>query len=62
MIPCSSILTGEYGIKDCAVGVPARIGKEGVLEVLEWDLTGEELELLKRSAAAVKTAMDGSKF
>jgi len=62
MIPCSSILTGEYGIKDCAVGVPARIGKEGVLEVLEWDLTGEEFELLKRSAAAVKTAMDGSKF
>jgi len=56
VIPCSCILEGEYGITGCAIGVPARIGKAGVEEILEWDLPAGELEALRISAAAVKNS------
>ena len=53
-IPCSCVLDGEYGIKDCAVGVPAKIGKLGVEEVIRWDLEKSEFEALGDSANLVK--------
>jgi malate dehydrogenase len=37
-ISCSCILNGEYGFSRCSLGVPALIGKEGVLSIEEWDL------------------------
>jgi malate dehydrogenase len=37
-ISCSCILEGEYGFSRCSLGVPARIGREGVLSIEEWDL------------------------
>jgi malate dehydrogenase len=37
-ISCSCILDGEYGISHCSLGVPAVIGREGVLSIEEWDL------------------------
>ena len=55
IIPCSCILEGEYGIRDCAIGVPARVGKDGILEILEWELPEEELSALRKSAEAVKS-------
>ncbi|OGW75186.1 MAG: hypothetical protein A2Z72_03880 [Omnitrophica bacterium RBG_13_46_9] len=54
IIPCSCVLDGEYGLADCAIGVPAKIGKEGIEEIVEWELTPEETEALKNSARQMK--------
>jgi len=37
-VPCSAILEGEYGLSGCSLGVPARIGRAGILEIEKWDL------------------------
>ena len=55
-IPCSCILEGEYGLDDCAIGVPAKIGKEGILEIIQWELPQDELNALKDSANRGKIA------
>ncbi|MBN1353128.1 MAG: malate dehydrogenase [Candidatus Omnitrophica bacterium] len=54
VIPSSCVLEGEYGISDCALGVPAQIGAGGILRILEWELPKDELDSLKNSAKAVK--------
>jgi malate dehydrogenase len=38
LIPCSCILSGEYGFDACSIGVPAVAGREGILEIQEWGL------------------------
>jgi malate dehydrogenase len=53
-IPTSVVLQGEYGISDVALGVPAILGRNGVEKVVEYDLTDEELESLKKSASILK--------
>jgi len=55
-IPCSCILNGEYGLDDCAIGVPAKIGKEGIREIIQWELPQNELNALKDSANRGKIA------
>jgi len=35
---CSAVLDGEYGLHNCSLGVPVRIGKTGILEIAEWNL------------------------
>lgn len=47
-------LNGQYGITDICLGVPAKLGKSGVEEIIEIDLMPGELKLLKTSAEAVK--------
>lgn len=47
-------LTGQYGIQDVCLGVPARLGKNGVEEIVELELTSEEMVILKKAAQAVK--------
>ncbi|MBL7156859.1 MAG: malate dehydrogenase [Candidatus Omnitrophica bacterium] len=56
-IPCSCILEGEYGMRDCAIGVPAKLGKSGVEKILEWKLPPDELGALRKSAKLVKDAL-----
>lgn len=53
-IPSSVFAQGEYGLKDLYIGLPARLGKSGVEEIVEIELTEEEKEALKRSAEAIK--------
>ncbi|MCX8031856.1 MAG: malate dehydrogenase [Thermoleophilia bacterium] len=48
--PCSVVLDGEYGLSNLSIGVPARLGRRGVTEVLEWDLAPDEKERFARSA------------
>jgi malate dehydrogenase len=48
--PCSTLLNGEYGISDVCVGVPVKLGREGIREVIELPLANDELEALNRSA------------
>ena len=38
LVICSSVLEGEYGISGCSLGVPVRIGKDGIGTIEEWHL------------------------
>jgi malate dehydrogenase len=58
ILPCSTFLQGEYGIKDLFVGVPVKLGAKGIEQIIEVKLTPEEDALLKKSAAAVKELTD----
>lgn len=53
MLPCSAYLEGEYGVTGAYVGVPAKLGSNGVEQVIELKLTEEESAALRRSADAV---------
>jgi malate dehydrogenase len=56
--PCSTVLHGEYGVEDVSIGVPCRIGANGVEEVVEWELTEAERDLFEQGAAHVKAMTD----
>jgi len=57
IIPVSAMLTGEYGLHDVYLGVPAVLSSEGVKELVEYHLTADELARLKKSAAALEDYM-----
>lgn len=54
VLPCAVHLDGEYGIRDAVVGVPVKLGKGGVEEIVELELTDEEKAALANSAGAVR--------
>lgn len=54
ILPVSAYLNGEYGIKDVYCGVPARLSRQGVAEVVEIELTEQEKKSLKKSSDDVK--------
>ncbi len=54
ILPCAAYLEGEYGISGLFVGVPVKLGNEGVEQIIEVDLTDEEMSKLKKSASAVE--------
>ena len=54
ILPCATLLAGEYGIRDLFVGVPVKLGARGVEQVIEIRLTPDEQSALSRSAAAVR--------
>jgi len=58
VLPCHVILHGEYGINGLFVGVPVKLGKNGVEEIVQFDLTEEESAALKKSADHVKEVCD----
>ena len=58
IFPCSSFLDGEYGLSDLCIGVPVVLGRNGIEEIVEVDLTEKELLSLKESADAVKKTND----
>ncbi len=58
IFPVCMKLEGEYGIKDCYLGVPVVLGKSGIEKVIELDLNKDEKALLESSRKAVKEVMD----
>lgn len=58
VFPCCVKLEGEYGLNDLFVGVPVKLGKNGVEEIIEVNLNDAEKELLNNSADAVKSVME----
>ena len=58
VMPVCAWTTGEYGVSDVYLGVPARLGANGVEEVVELDLTADELAGLREAAASVKEKVD----
>jgi malate dehydrogenase len=58
VFPVCVKLEGEYGIKDCYLGVPVILGKNGIEKIIELDLTKDEKTLLESSRNAVREVMD----
>lgn len=58
VLTISTLLEGEYGIHDVCLGIPCVVGKEGVLQVVEAGLTPDEQELMQKSAATLKNALN----
>ena len=56
--PCCVRLKGQYKLKDIFVGSPVKLSKKGVGEILKLRLKTAELDLLHKSAGAVKEIMD----
>ncbi|MGA3084502.1 MAG: malate dehydrogenase [Thermodesulfobacteriota bacterium] len=61
ILPCAVYLTGEYGIKNLFIGVPVKLGKAGVEEIIQIKLTPEEDAVLKKSAEAVEGLVEAMK-
>jgi malate dehydrogenase len=58
ILPCAVYLEGEYGINGLFVGVPVKLGANGVEEIIQINLTTEERAALHKSAAAVQELVD----
>ena len=54
VLPCTAYLEGEYGIDGLYMGVPVKLGRGGVEEIVELDLSDGEQRLLRESADAVR--------
>ncbi|MFH1581732.1 MAG: malate dehydrogenase [Pseudomonadota bacterium] len=53
ILPCAAYLDGEYGIKDLFIGVPVKLGANGIEEIIQIKLTDDENTALQKSADAV---------
>ena len=58
ILPCAVLLNGEYGLNDLFVGVPARLGRGGMEQVIELELSAEEKAALQKSAEAVRELVE----
>ena len=58
VLPCTAYLEGEYGIHGLYAGVPVKLGANGVEEVIELELSADEMAALQSSAAAVKELVE----
>ncbi len=58
IFPCCAYLEGEYGLDDMFLGVPVKLGANGIEKVLELQLNDDEKALLKNSADHVTAVMD----
>lgn len=54
VLPCAALCEGEYGLSGTYMGVPVRLGKHGVEEILEYPLTPEEQAAFDLSAQGVR--------
>lgn len=57
IISCSTLLQGEYGIKDIYIGMPVLLNKEGINKIIELKLNQEEMNKLNTSVIQVKNTL-----
>ena len=62
ILPCTVLCNGEYGFDDIFIGLPVKLGKRGLEQIIEIKLNKEESEALKKSADAVKKLCQGILF
>jgi malate dehydrogenase len=62
ILPCAAYLDGQYGVRGLYVGVPVKLGRGGVEQVIEITLTPEEQAAFNKSAAAVRELVDKLKL
>ena len=58
ILPCSAYLKGEYGVHGLFVGVPVKLGRRGIEQIVEVSLTPEEQAAFDKSAAAVRELVE----
>ena len=58
VLPCAAYLDGEYGVKGLFVGVPVKLGANGIEKIYQIKLQPEEQQMLDKSAASVKELID----
>lgn len=58
IFPCCAWLQGEYGLKDIYLGVPVKLGKKGIEQIIELKLNSEESAMLNASAKSVREVMN----
>lgn len=61
ILPCAAYLEGEYDINDLFIGVPVKLGRNGVEEIIEIRLTDKEKKAMRHSANAVQQLVDDLK-
>jgi malate dehydrogenase len=59
LLPVSAYLNGQYGLNDVYIGVPVRLGKDGVEEIVELAITDEQRAALHKSTEEVRSGIDG---
>ena len=57
ILPCSALMQGEYGLNNTFVGVPVKLGKKGIEEIIQIKLNADEQAALKKSADDVSQSM-----
>jgi L-lactate dehydrogenase len=57
VLTVSTLLDGEYGIRDVCLGIPCVVGQRGVMKIVEAALSTEEEKALQRSAATLREAL-----
>ena len=58
VFPCCALLTGQYGINDLCLGVPVKLGSNGIEQIIELNLNSDEMNLLNSSAEAVREVVN----
>ena len=58
VLPCAALLDGEYGTRGLFVGVPVKLGRRGIEEIVQVELSAQEQDEFDRSAAAVRELVD----
>lgn len=57
IFPCSAWLTGQFGVDELYIGVPVKLGKDGISEIIEIELNDDEQKLMDDSATSVRGAV-----
>ena len=57
IFPVCTLLNGEYGLKDIYLGVPVKLGANGIEEIIELKLDKDEMRMLNESAESVRNTM-----
>lgn len=61
-IPCSAILDGEYGLNNVSAGVPVKLGKNGIEEIVQLKLTDEQTLLFEKSSDKIKSLIESINY
>jgi malate dehydrogenase len=62
ILPCAAYLDGEYGLRDMYFGVPVKLGRNGIEEIIQIKLQPQEQDMLNKSAELVRGTMSALKF
>ncbi len=62
ILPCAAYLDGQYGVKGLYVGVPVKLGRQGVEQIVEIKLTADEQAAFQKSAGAVRELVEKLKL
>jgi len=57
VMPVAAYLSGQYGVKDICIGVPATIGSNGVEQIVELELDAEEKQWFMKGVESVRSAV-----